>query len=96
MNSPDGTGRRRLLGSALALATTGWLASCTANKSGRADGSRRDGLSNAVDPVAYLRTSWSTDPFARCSYSYLAPSTLGARARTLLAAPVAYWLYFAA
>ncbi|WP_406307041.1 FAD-dependent oxidoreductase [Streptomyces sp. NBC_00885] len=95
MNSPDGTGRRRLLGSALALATTGWLASCTANKSGRADGSRRDGPSSAKDPVAYLRTSWSTDPFARCSYSYLAPSTLGATARTLLAASVAGRLYFA-
>lgn len=95
MNFPDGTGRRRLLGSGLALATTGWLGSCTANKSGPAGGSRRDGRSDAKDPVAYLRTSWSTDPFARCSYSYLAPSTLGVRARTLLAAPVAGRLYFA-
>ncbi|MGW7386673.1 FAD-dependent oxidoreductase [Streptomyces sp. NPDC054794] len=42
-----------------------------------------------------MRTSWSTDPFARCSYSYLAPSALGSGARTLLAAPVAGRLHFA-
>lgn len=26
------------------------------------------------DPVRFLRRSWSTDPFALCSYSYLAPA----------------------
>jgi len=40
------------------------------------------------EPVRYLRTSWSTDPFALCSYSYLAPSPLGERVRPLLAEPV--------
>ncbi|MBP2472310.1 monoamine oxidase [Crossiella equi] len=40
------------------------------------------------DPVRHLRTSWSADPFARCSYSYLAPSPLGTDVRPMLAAPV--------
>ncbi|MBC2904427.1 FAD-dependent oxidoreductase [Streptomyces sp. PSKA01] len=47
------------------------------------------------DPVSFLRTSWSTDPFALCSYSYLAPSPLGLDARTRLAASVGGRLHFA-
>lgn len=39
-------------------------------------------------PRGYARTSWSADPFARGSYSYLAPSELGSAAREALAAPV--------
>ena len=39
-------------------------------------------------PRAWNRTSWSRDPFARGSYSYLAPSILGPGARTVLAQPV--------
>ncbi|MFF1675107.1 FAD-dependent oxidoreductase [Streptomyces sp. NPDC058256] len=30
-------------------------------------------VSSLPEPVAFLRTSWSTDPFALGSYSYLAP-----------------------
>ncbi|MGW3955569.1 FAD-dependent oxidoreductase [Streptomyces sp. NPDC004752] len=94
-NSPSGIGRRALLGSALSLGSAGALASCTASRPTGPRGSGRGGHSDISDPVAYLRTSWSIDPFARCSYSYLTPSTLGANARTLLAAPVAGRLYFA-
>ena len=89
MKSPNNIGRRRLLGSALAMAVTGPAASC---KPGTTPSRGRPAV---PEPVAYLRTSWSTDPFARCSYSYLAPSALGARARTVLAAPVTDRLYFA-
>jgi polyamine oxidase len=39
-------------------------------------------------PRTWNRTSWSRDPFARGSYSYLAPSILGPRARTILGQPV--------
>jgi monoamine oxidase len=51
--------------------------------------------SRIPDPVSFLRTSWSTDPFALCSYSYLAPSPLGVDARTRLAASVGGRLHFA-
>ncbi|MEV6170323.1 FAD-dependent oxidoreductase [Streptomyces sp. NPDC051954] len=44
--------------------------------------------SSVPEPVASLRTSWSTDPFALGSYSYLAPSPLGPSVREKLAAPV--------
>ncbi|AWI27418.1 flavin monoamine oxidase family protein [Streptomyces tirandamycinicus] len=91
MTSPDhDPARRRLLGSALAMAATGALASCAPGSVSRPGRPR-----TVPDPVAYLRTSWSADPFARCSYSYLAPSGLGARARAVLAAPVAERLFFA-
>ena len=39
-------------------------------------------------PAGYMRTSWSTDPFSLGSYSFLAPSTVGTDARTLLAEPL--------
>jgi monoamine oxidase len=39
-------------------------------------------------PIAFARTSWSRDPFALGSYSFLAPSELGTDARAALAAPV--------
>ncbi|WP_328392443.1 FAD-dependent oxidoreductase [Streptomyces sp. NBC_00390] len=89
MKSPNEIGRRRLLGSALSVAVSGTVASCKPGTT--------PGLGNPAvrEPVAYLRTSWSVDPFARCSYSYLAPSSLGARARTMLTAPVGGRLYFA-
>ncbi|MFF3691412.1 FAD-dependent oxidoreductase [Streptomyces sp. NPDC002187] len=89
MKSPNEIGRRRLLGSALAVAVSGTVASC---KPGTTP---RRGNRAVREPVTYLRTSWSVDPFARCSYSYLAPSSLGVRARTMLAAPVGERLYFA-
>ncbi|MFI9557423.1 flavin monoamine oxidase family protein [Nonomuraea endophytica] len=67
--------RRRILGNGLALAAL-W-GTGTAPRGGA-----------VPDPVRYLRTSWSTDPYALCSYSYLAPSPLGERVRPLLAEPV--------
>ena len=52
-------------------------------------GSPRPILGTVPDaPTAFARTSWSTDPFALGSYSYLAPSALGTEAREQLAAPV--------
>ncbi|WP_017589221.1 flavin monoamine oxidase family protein [Nocardiopsis ganjiahuensis] len=47
------------------------------------------------EPTRYLRTSWSEDPFALGSYSYLPPNPLGASVRGLLAAPVGGRLFFA-
>lgn len=47
------------------------------------------------EPVSFLRTSWSADPFALCSYSFQAPSRLGVDMRTLLAEPVDGRLFFA-
>jgi len=41
-----------------------------------------------TEPSAFLRTSWSNDPFAEGSYSFLAPSDVGTDARLMLAAPV--------
>jgi monoamine oxidase len=42
-----------------------------------------------------VRTSWSIDPYALGSYSYLAPSSVGDRIRALLAEPVGERLHFA-
>lgn len=47
------------------------------------------------EPTRFLRTSWSTDPFALGSYSYLPPNPLGASVRAHLSAPVGGRLYFA-
>ena len=45
-------------------------------------------------PTGYLRTNWSKDPYALCSYSALSPSRLGSRARVMLAEPVEGRLWF--
>lgn len=77
-----------MLGS-LALGVTAALAACTPR--GTDSGIR----SRVPDrPMSFLRTSWSADPFALGSYSYLAPSDLGSSARELLAAPTGR-LFFA-
>ncbi|WP_328604329.1 FAD-dependent oxidoreductase [Amycolatopsis sp. NBC_00345] len=76
--------RRRILTNGLALAalwTTGTACSASAGNVPPRGGA-------IPDPVRFLRTSWSTDPFALCSYSYLAPNELGTRVRPLLAEPV--------
>lgn len=77
-----------MLGS-LALGFSAALAACTPRGSG-------SGIRSRVPdrPTSFLRTSWSTDPFALGSYSYLAPSDLGSSARELLAAPAGR-LFFA-
>lgn len=77
-----------MLGS-LALGVSAALAACTPR--GTDPGVR----SRVPDrPTSFLRTSWSADPFALGSYSYLAPSDLGSSARELLAAPTGR-LFFA-
>ena len=76
----------------LALGTTLALAACAPAKQPTATGgtSGIGAITGDVParPTAFLRTSWSTDPFAEGSYSFLAPSDVGTDARTLLAAPV--------
>lgn len=46
-------------------------------------------------PIRYLRTSWSTDPFALGSYSFLPPNPLGPSVRAHLASSVGSRLHFA-
>ncbi len=76
--------RTVLVGGAGALAAAG-LAACAAP----ADGPPGPGAPAGVPhrPRAFLRTSWSRDPYALGSYSFLAPSDLGLTARSALAAP---------
>jgi polyamine oxidase len=85
--------RREVLAAGLSVAVVGAAAG---DRSGAAAAPTSAGGSGTVpEPVSFRRTSWSTDPFALGSYSYLAPSPLGVKARTLLAAPVAGRLHFA-
>ncbi|MEV6315009.1 FAD-dependent oxidoreductase [Streptomyces sp. NPDC051776] len=79
------------------LATTGAVPSAVALALAMAGcgPSRPKGRGGIPEPVSFLRTSWSTDPFARCSYSFLAPGPLGRSVRTKLAAPVGERLHFA-
>jgi monoamine oxidase len=78
----------------LALGTTLALAACAPAKqpaSVAGGGTSGNGAITGdvpARPSSFLRTSWSTDPFAEGSYSFLAPSDVGTDARTLLAAPV--------
>ena len=76
----------------LALGTTIALAACAPAKQSEsvAGGTGNGAITGDVParPTSFLRTSWSTDPFAEGSYSFLAPSDVGTDARTLLAAPV--------
>jgi polyamine oxidase len=84
--------RRSLVLGGLALGATFALAACApAKRSTSVTGGAGNGaITGDVPerPTAFLRTSWSTDPFAEGSYSFLAPSDVGIDARTLLAAPV--------
>lgn len=50
--------------------------------------------SRVPQPVAFLRTRWAADPFARGSYSYMAPGATPAD-RRILAAPLNGRLFFA-
>lgn len=47
------------------------------------------------EPIRHRRTSWSRDPYALGSYSYLAPHRLGTSVRTHLASRVGARLHFA-
>jgi polyamine oxidase len=84
--------RRSLVLGGLALGTTVALAACAPAKQSTpvAGGAGNGAITGNVParPTSFLRTSWSTDPFAEGSYSFLAPSAVGTDARTLLAAPV--------
>jgi monoamine oxidase len=84
--------RRSLVLGGLALGTTFALSACAlAKRSALMTGGAGNGaITGDVPerPTSFLRTSWSTDPFAEGSYSFLAPSDVGTDARILLAAPV--------
>ncbi|MFT6534114.1 MAG: monoamine oxidase [Alpinimonas sp.] len=83
--------RRSLVLGGLAFGTTLVVAACApAQRSTSASGGAIDGngaITGGVParPTSFLRTSWSTDPFAGGSYSFLAPSDLGTDARSMLA-----------
>ncbi|MEV6132815.1 FAD-dependent oxidoreductase [Streptomyces violaceusniger] len=81
-----GMTRRWFLTATGAVVVAGATSACSTDAAG---GSRTmPRVSSLPEPVASLRTSWSTDPFALGSYSYLAPSPLGVSVRKRLAAPV--------
>ena len=79
--------RRSLLIGGLALGTTLAVSACAQTNEG-VSGSAGGTGEIPSGPTAFLRTSWSKDPFAEGSYSFLAPSDLGTDARVMLAAPV--------
>lgn len=91
---PRGLTRREVGKAALAgvaLAGIGGLAACGSD-SDSGSGDRRSVLdslpaSRIPSPTDYVRTSWSRDPLARCSYSYLAPTPYGTGIREMLAEP---------
>lgn len=81
-----GRTRRWFLTATGAVVAAGATSACDTTATG---GSRTPPTASSLpEPVAFLRTSWSTDPFALGSYSYLAPGPLGVSAREKLAAPV--------
>ncbi|MFD3925549.1 FAD-dependent oxidoreductase [Streptomyces sp. NPDC058614] len=82
----SGMTRRWFLTATGAVVAAGAASACDTTATG---GSRTTPhVSSLPEPVAFLRTSWSTDPFALGSYSCLAPSPLGVSVREILAAPV--------
>ena len=90
--------RRRLLTTGLGVAAGSLLAGCRVPFTGEdEEGELPSSLPDfgVPQPTAYLRTNWSRDPFALCSYSCLPPSRLGASARAMLAEPVRGRLFFA-
>lgn len=87
--------RRELIGGGLGLAAAAGLSACRLPFS--AEETELTGLPDygIPEPTAYLRSNWSRDPYALCSYSCLPPGPLGAEARSLLARPVGDRLFFA-
>lgn len=79
--------RRTLIAGGLSAGLTFALTACAAESGTGKTTPRPDGGEES-SPIAFLRTSWSTDPFAMGSYSYLAPSEVGTDARELLAAAI--------
>ncbi|MCB0830401.1 MAG: FAD-dependent oxidoreductase [Solirubrobacterales bacterium] len=87
-------GRATLAGAALAgLGGAGLLAGCGSGEGeDSAEASKQDVIDRLPSmgipkPVDYIRTDWSHDPLALCSYSYLAPSRYGSTVRRMLAEP---------
>jgi len=83
--------RRAVIASGISTGLTFALAACAAD--GRATSANLSstdspGVGTDLYPTSFLRTSWSTDPFANGSYSYLAPSNVGTDARDMLAEPI--------
>ena len=83
-------GKAALAGSA--VAGLGGLAACgsTGNSGGE---DRQEVMDQLRDfrvprPVDFIRTNWSRDPLALCSYSYLAPGPAGSGIRAMLGEPV--------
>ena len=87
---------RRIVSRRGLLTVTGAVSSAAAAAWAAAGcGPSRSTRRGIPEPVSFLRTSWSTDPFALCAYSFLAPGPLGTSVRTKLAAPVGERLHFA-
>lgn len=82
--------RRSLLVGGAAFAVAGLTARC-----GIAGTKQATSSAALRQPRGYLRTSWSTDPFALGSYSFLAPSAIGDEFRDILAESVSERLHFA-
>ncbi|MFZ4078435.1 MAG: FAD-dependent oxidoreductase [Microbacteriaceae bacterium] len=83
--------RRAVIASGISAGLTFALAACaTDGRATSANLSSTDspGGATALYPRSFLRTSWSKDPFAHGSYSYLAPSDVGTDAREMLAEPI--------
>ena len=76
--------RRTVVWGGLSVGLTFALAACAPGANSVGPTPRRTGAEPG-QPTAFRRTSWSTDPFAQGSYSYLAPSDVGTDARTMLA-----------
>ncbi|MCF8541226.1 MAG: FAD-dependent oxidoreductase [Aurantimicrobium sp.] len=76
--------RRTVIASGVSVGLTLVLSACAP---GTGSGSARHSATGTTPagPTAFRRTSWSTDPFASGSYSYLAPSDMGTDARLVLA-----------
>ena len=94
--------RRKVLAGGLAIAGGAALAGAVgcSGSSGGGEGSDDDLLASLPEygipkPTAWLRSNWSRDPYALCSYSCMPPGPPGPRARALLREPVAGRLVFA-
>jgi len=83
--------RRALIAGGISAGLTFALSACASGFDGVPSDvtpTRPTDGATGVQPTSFLRTSWSTDPFAQGSYSFLAPSDVGTDARAMLAEPI--------